>query len=116
MQQRKTLWIVLVAALLFGAWLRADGLDTMRDMLMYDEAFYGVHAISLIQQPRVPLFFPENTGPQGLLMYILAPAIDLMGAKPFTLRLVAFLVSMLTLAAMFRLGREMFGSFNGGLY
>jgi hypothetical protein len=102
-------YFALVLALLIGVWLRLDGLYAMQNQLQSDEAYYAMNAISLIEQPRIQFFFPENTGREGLWMHILAPAIVLWGAIPFTLRYVAAMVAILTLAAVARLGREVLG-------
>jgi len=97
-------WWAWVTILLIGAWLRADGLSAMRDMLQYDEAYYAVDALSLIQHPHLQVFFPANTGREGLWINLLAPAIALWGAQPFTLRVMAWWINVLTIAAIGRLG------------
>jgi hypothetical protein len=48
-------------------------------------------------------------------MYLLAPAIAILGAVPFTLRYVAAMVAILTLAALLRLGRTLLGQ-SGALW
>lgn len=112
MTSSRNLRFLMLAAgvLLIGAALRLHGLSAMRDMLLYDEAYYGINAISLIQMPRLTPFFPENTGRESLWMYLLAPAIAVFGAVPFTLRYVSAMVAILTLAALLRLGRTVLGS------
>jgi hypothetical protein len=97
-------WWMWVLVLLIGAWLRVDGIGSMRDMLQYDEAYYAVDAISLIQQSHLQVFFPANTGREGLWINLLAPAISVWGSQPFTLRIMAWWINVLTIAAIGRLG------------
>nr|MCU0514470.1 glycosyltransferase family 39 protein [Anaerolineae bacterium] len=109
-------WTLLLAALvlLAGAAVYVDGLAAMRGMLQHDEAYYAVNALSLLEQPRLQFFFPQNTGREALWMYLLAGGLALFGVQPWTLRVVAALVAIVTLAALLRLGRVLFG-WRGGL-
>jgi len=102
------LW-ALITILLLAAALRAQDLRLMFDMVHYDEAYYGVDALSLVRQPRLTPFFPENFGRESLWMYALAPSLAVFGANAFALRLVAFFTGVLTVAAVYALGRELFG-------
>lgn len=99
----------MVAVLLLALLLRAQDLPLMRGMLHYDEAYYALDALSLLNAPRLTPFFPENFGRESLWMYLLAPALAVFGADVFALRLVALFTGVLTVAAVYRLGRELFG-------
>jgi hypothetical protein len=101
--------LLVLFFLLMGAWLRFSELDTLHWVLDYDEAYYGVNALSLLEQPRFTPFFTENYGRESLWMYTLLPALAVIGAKTFALRLTIVLVSMLTLAATYRLAHVLFG-------
>jgi 4-amino-4-deoxy-L-arabinose transferase-like glycosyltransferase len=86
----------------------------MLDMLHYDEAYYAVDAISLIDFPRLTPFFPENYGRESLWMYILSPALhQFLQPYPtgavFAIRITAIFTGVLTIAAVYRLGRELLG-------
>ena len=101
-------WLLL-AILLAGAFLRCAALGAMEDMLHYDEAYNGVDALSLLQYPRLTPFLPGNYGRESGWCYILTLFIALFGVRPFSLRLAAALVSVLTLVASYALGKELFG-------
>lgn len=75
-------------------------------MLSYDEAYYGLDTLSLIESPRLTPFLPANLGRQSLWCYILIPFVVIFGAHPFALRLAAAFVGILTVAAVYRLGKE----------
>lgn len=102
---RHRLWLMVFVLLLATA-LRFYGLSQMAYSLHSDEAYYGLDALSLLEQPRLPLYFPANTGREGLWMGILAPMLAGGGAHPFVMRLTAALIGILTVAAVYRLGRE----------
>ncbi|MCS7178777.1 MAG: hypothetical protein RML46_08390 [Anaerolineae bacterium] len=96
----------LAAILLLGASLRWHPIGSLSDMLSYDEAYYGLDTLSLIESPRLTPFLPANLGRQSLWCYILIPFVALFGAHPFALRVAAGFVGILTATAVYRLGRE----------
>lgn len=100
---------LITLALLIGAGLRASGMGHMLDMAHYDEAYYAVDALSLLDKPRLTPFFPENFGRESLWMYVLAPPLAVFGAGAFALRLAAFFTGMLTLASVGLLARVLLG-------
>jgi hypothetical protein len=99
-------YLVAVAILLLGALLRWSHIAPLTDMLSYDEAYYGLDTLSLIESPRLTPFLPANLGRQSLWCYILIPFVAIFGAHPFALRLAAGFVGVLTIAAVYRLGKE----------
>ncbi|MBK8031112.1 MAG: hypothetical protein IPK17_16815 [Chloroflexi bacterium] len=105
---RQLYLILITAALLFGAALRATGIDQMSGMVHYDEAYYALDALSLIDQPRFTPFFPDNFGRESLWMYWEVPALAVFGADAFSLRVTAFFTSLLTLSAVGLLARVLF--------
>lgn len=100
---------LITALLLLGAALRLHGLGAMTGMVHYDEAYYGVDALSLLTQPRLTPFFPANFGRESLWMYLLAPSLAAFGGSAFALRIVAGFTGIVTLAAVYRLARELVG-------
>jgi len=106
MRNHKNIQWAMILILLSGALLRWSAIGPMSDMLSYDEAYYGLDALSLIQHPRLTPFLPANHGRESLWCYLLIPFISLWGARPFALRLAATMVGILTLAVTYRLGTE----------
>lgn len=109
MPQKLHNWLLLLTMLVLGMALRFYGLDDMQTILHSDEAFYGLDALSLVENPRLQVYFPANTGREGLWMAMIAPMIALVGATPLALRLTSAIVGILTLIAMYWLGRETLG-------
>ncbi|MDW8395913.1 MAG: glycosyltransferase family 39 protein, partial [Anaerolineae bacterium] len=99
----------LVLVLLVAAVLRWAALPEMSDMLNFDESFYAIDALSLLESPRFTPFFEGNTGRQSAWMYILALFFLGLGPTPFAARLAATFVSLLTVAAAYQLGRALLG-------
>lgn len=106
--QQRWLWL-LVGILLVSAALRTQDLHRLVDGVHYDEAYYAVDAQSLIDQPRFTPFFPENFGRESLWMYTLVPSLVVFGGSAFPLRVTALLVGWVTVASVYRLGRELIG-------
>ncbi|MCB9460936.1 MAG: glycosyltransferase family 39 protein [Anaerolineaceae bacterium] len=106
---RSLRWFLIALFLLFGFGLRINGLGQMNDATLYDEAAYGLDALSLLDNPQLTPFFERNNGRESLWMYLTAPALAIWGPQPFSLRIMAVFAGMLTLAAAYRLGRELLG-------
>ncbi len=99
-------YLIIVAILLAGALLRWSHIGPLSNMLSYDEAYYGLDTLSLIESPRLTPFLPANLGRQSLWCYILIPFVAVFGAHPFALRLGAGFVGILTVVALYRMGKE----------
>jgi len=87
--------------------MRCSTLGAMRTMLHYDEAYEALDAQSLITNPRFTPFFPGNFGRESGFMYWLLPFVWAFPGEPFGVRLAATMVGVLTLAATFKLAREL---------
>lgn len=77
--------------------------------LNFDEGFYGLDALSVLQGNVVP-FYPQNGGRESLFMVLVAPFILIFGRDPLALRVTAAGLGVLTVAATFPLGRRLFRS------
>jgi hypothetical protein len=112
-RQRRALWggvgVLLVAALLRGMLLAE-----LSHAIHYDEAYNALDALSLIEHPRLQLFFPENFGRQAGWMYWLVPWLLALGRSPFGLRLAAITTGLITTAGLIVLGRRLLGQRAGG--
>lgn len=74
----------------------------------YDEAFEGLEAWHLLQDPNYrPLFFTGNFGVEPLFIYLTAVAFKLFGAEPVVQRGVAALIGALTAPAVWLLAHEL---------
>jgi 4-amino-4-deoxy-L-arabinose transferase-like glycosyltransferase len=103
-------WLGIALVLLLAAALRFADLASMRAMLHHDEAAYGVDALSLIENPRLQVYFPDNYGREGLWMWLLTPLMAVFGGAALPMRITAALIGVLTAAAAYRMGRELWRS------
>lgn len=105
---RLKFFLFMVTILLGGAFLRWAQLSAMAAMLNLDEAANGLDALSLIRSPRLTPFFPTYTGRESGWHYWLIPFLLAFGTRPFSIRLAATMAGILTLTAVYILGRELF--------
>jgi hypothetical protein len=101
-------WVPPVLILLLASFLRWHGLAAMESMLMYDEAYNLWDALLLIESPRLTPFIPHNFGRESGWHYFLIPFLLTLGVRPLVAHFAASLVGILTVAAVYRLGKELF--------
>lgn len=99
-------YIAITAILLTGTFLIWRGLGPTSVMLNLDEGYYAMDAVSLMQSPRLTPFLPANYGRESLWCYILIPFVAVFGARPFALHIASTIVGILTIAALYRMGKE----------
>jgi len=99
---------VLVGLLLLGALLRLGGWGSIPPGLYHDEAQNGVDATGVLEG-NLPLYFEANNGREPLFIYLVALAVGILGRNPLAVRLPSFYIGMLTLAAVYDLGRTLWG-------
>src|SRR5262245_29416124 len=97
--------VALVLVVAFG--LRMNGLDRMQTMLSTDEAYDGGFGLSLLAEPRLIPFFDTHLGEESGFMYVLAASL-LLGVRPFSVHFAAAIIGFLTVAAVYRLARQLF--------
>lgn len=103
----RTGWVALIVILIVGAWLRTNSLDQVPPGLYHDEAYSGLDALGVVQGAGFPIFFEGNGGREPFFIYLHALSIALFGISPFSLRLPAAFVGIVTLAVFFSLVRAM---------
>jgi 4-amino-4-deoxy-L-arabinose transferase-like glycosyltransferase len=94
--------IILLVAAFFRLWQ----LDRIPPGLFGDEATDGLDALDVLAG-RGAVFFPANYGREGLHMWIVAAAFQLMGVTPLALRLPSAIAGIVTALATYWLGREL---------
>lgn len=97
-----THWGAMVGLLWLAALLRWMDLPHLPYGLWYDEAYYGLDALRVLEG-HLTLFFPENNGREPLFIYLVAGAIAILGPTPYALRLTASMIGLLAVAATFRM-------------
>ena len=98
--------IFMLICLLVAATLRLPDLDTTPPGLHYDEAANALLASEIGLKGERPIFNSSYTGKEVLFFYLAGGLMRLTGESVFTLRLTAAFVGLLTVAAVYWLGRE----------
>ena len=91
-----------------AATLRLSDLPQVPSGVHYDEAANGILAAEIGLKGERPLFITSYTGKEVLFFYLAGGLIRLVGNSIFTLRLTAALVGIVTVAAVYWLGLELF--------
>jgi len=97
----------MVVTLLAACALRLVTFGQLPPGLYHDEAYNGLDAVDVLAGD-VPLYFAANNGREPLFIYMIALSIGVLGRSPFALRLPAFFVGALTVAATGAFGRTLF--------
>ncbi|MBK7893633.1 MAG: glycosyltransferase family 39 protein [Candidatus Promineifilaceae bacterium] len=100
--------LFMLFCLLTAATLRLSELPLVPAGVHYDEAANGILAAEIGLQGERPLFITSYTGKEVLFFYLAGGLIRLVGSSIFTLRLTAALVGIVTVAATYWLGLELF--------
>lgn len=105
---RNQAWGLMVICLL-AAWaaLRFPNLHHTPPPIHYDEAANGVILREIAFAGYQPVFIPSYTGKDVLFFYLAGVVTRLGGSSVFTMRYTSALVSLLTIAATYWLGREL---------
>ena len=99
---------ILLALALVVVALRFHRLSEVPPGLFYDEGAHGVDALRVLQGEHA-VFFPENRGREGLIVYVVAVATAFLGRTVLALRLPTALASAGTVFVVFWLGQLLFG-------
>jgi hypothetical protein len=98
---------LIILILAAGIFLRFWKLDVLPPGIQYDEAYNGIDALRAIETGEYRLFYPENTGREGLHINVTAMFIRLFGVSSLSLRLANALWGSLTLIGFYFLLREL---------
>ncbi|MFN8441712.1 MAG: hypothetical protein U0175_13115 [Caldilineaceae bacterium] len=104
-----TIGLVLFALLVIGIALRFYRLGELPPGLFFDEGANAMDALGILQG-NYAVFFPRHFGREGLIMYLIAGAVHLLGRTIVAERLPAALASLLTPLALIWLGQVLFST------
>lgn len=100
--------LFMLFCLMTAATLRLSDLPQVPAGVHYDEAANGILAAEIGLKGERPLFITSYTGKEVLFFYLAGGLMYLLGDSVFTLRLAAALVGIVTVAAVYWLGLELF--------
>lgn len=100
--------LFMLFCLLTAAMLRIINLEGIPAGVHYDEAANGILSAEIGRGESAPIFIESYTGKEVLFFYLAGGLMRLLGDSVFALRLTAVFVSLLTIAATYWLGTELF--------
>ena len=100
--------LVFLVILAVAVFFRLYALDTTPPGLYPDEAMNGSNALIANSTGDYKLFYPENTGREGLFINLQALSIKLFGIHPWALRGVSAVIGILTVIGLYFLTRNLF--------
>ncbi|MCO5205019.1 MAG: glycosyltransferase family 39 protein [Anaerolineae bacterium] len=107
MQRKWSFWL-MVLVLMGAALLRLPALEQAPPGLHYDEAANAILSADIGLRGDRPVFIPDYTGKEVFFFYLAGFAMRLVGESVLALRLTAAFVGIITVAATYWLGRELF--------
>ena len=116
MATRLKFWIIgitLFLVIAFAASLRLYAIDRLPPpSLNYDEAFYAVDAIHVLNGQHA-IFFPGNNGHEPLYIYLEALMFRVFGISAVSVRVLSALIGILTVLGVYWGASELFGDLGG---
>lgn len=100
--------LIVIGILLIASFFRFYKLDKYPPGLYPDEAMNGSNALVANATGHYQIFYPENTGREGLFINIQALSIKWFGIHPWALRGVSAVFGVLTVLGLYLLGKELF--------
>jgi 4-amino-4-deoxy-L-arabinose transferase-like glycosyltransferase len=103
----KIFYLLIILILATGIFLRFWKLGSIPPGIQYDEAYNGIDAIRALETGEYKIFYPENTGREGLHINITAFFIKIFGVSSLSLRIANALWGSFTLIGFYFLLREL---------
>lgn len=100
--------LIVIGILLIASFFRLYQIDKFPPGLYPDEAMNGSNALVANEAGDYKIFYPENTGREGLFINAQALSIKYFGIHPWALRSVSAFFGILTILGLYLLARELF--------
>jgi len=111
MQKNKNLvflFIILVIAAFFRLWK----LSEIPPGLYPDVAINGNEALESLKTGNFKLFYPENNGREGLMIWLIALSFSIFGVSIWSIKIVAASIGILTVLGLYLFVKELFSQCN----
>jgi len=119
MSQNKKINLLLAALLslilVLAFFVRAYHIESIPAGLFPDEAANGIDALDAIKTHDFKLFYPANSGREGLFINIQALFIAWLGNNIFAIKLASILFGTLSVLGIYLLGKELFHRRGAGI-
>ena len=99
------LLLIIITAIFFRFWQ----FNSIPPGLYQDEAMNGANALVSLNSGEYKLFYTDNNGREGMIIWLDALTIKLFGTTPAALRLFPALAGVLGILGLYFLSKELFG-------
>lgn len=106
---KKTL-ILLIFILAIAVFFRIWQLNSIPPGLYPDVAINGNEALNSLKTGDFKVFYPENNGREGLMMWLIAFSFSIFGVSVWSIKIVAATIGILTVLGLYLLTKELFES------
>ena len=100
-------WIILALILALAAFLRLWQLDVIPPSAFRDVTINGNDALNALQTGHFKVFYPNNTGREGLFINLVAVSFFIFGAKLWAIRVVAAVCGILTVLGTYLVAKDL---------
>ena len=100
-------WVLLVAIMALGAFLRLYQLDNNPAELALDQLSKFWDIRSMLLEHKAPVFFEANNGREALFFYLVALLSRFLGLSHMTMKLTSALIGIATILLIYLLAREL---------
>jgi len=102
--------IALIVIIALAVFFRFWQFTSVPAGLYQDEAMNGADALASLNSGEYKVFYTNNNGREGMIMWLDALAIKFFGTEPWVLRLFPAIAGVLAVLGLFFLARELFGT------
>lgn len=109
-EKKYYIYLIFLAILSYGIFLRVYKLDSVPPGLWYDEAINGLDAVSTITSfPHIPLVYTTEGHPrEPIFLWLLALSLKTFGVSTLIMRYTTIFIGILTIIAFYFLAKEYF--------
>jgi 4-amino-4-deoxy-L-arabinose transferase-like glycosyltransferase len=101
-------FLLLLLILAIASFFRLWQLNAIPPGLYPDVAINGNDALDSIKTGDFKLFYPENNGREGLMMWLVAFSFSIFGASVWSIKIVAAIIGISTVLGTYLLTKELF--------
>ena len=103
---------LLIFILFFAVFFRLWKLNEIPPGLYPDVAINGNEVLETLKTGNFKLFYPENNGREGLMMWFIALSFSIFGVSIWSIKIVAAIIGILTVLGFYLLTKELFQTTN----
>lgn len=102
--------ILLILILFIAAFFRLWQLNSIPPGLYPDVAINGNDALDSLKTGNFKVFYPENNGREGLMMWLIALSFSVFGVSIWSIKITAAIVGIFTVLGLYLFTKELFNS------